>query len=308
MTAARNLLWALMAAFPLAGLAVSAGAQETPWEAMPEMPDQAPLPQPKPTLGKLLPPAPAEPIQAPLPAPEPSIGKLLPPEPAPAEPSQAPLPSPKPSSGKLMPPESAPAAPEQAPAPVQAPAQAPSADAAVPSEEMLCRERLAALGVAFEPRPPVNDGESCAIPRPLWITRLGREVEMAPGGLMSCRLAEASAAWTQAAVVEARRVLGKELEALGQASTYVCRPRRSSGKMSEHATGDALDIASFAFADGSRLAVAPGLTGKEAEFLAAVRQAACGAFTTVLGPGSDADHADHLHLDVAERGSGPFCQ
>ena len=30
-----------------------------------------------------------------------------------------------------------------------------------------------------------------------------------------------------------------------------------------------------------------------------VRTAACGWFTTVLGPGSDAAHTDHLHVDIA---------
>lgn len=281
MASARTLLCALAAALPLAGLGTGAGAQETPELSVPVTPDRAPLPAPKPT-----------------------VGRLLPPEPVPSEPEQPPLPSPRPTVGKLLPPEPA----QAAPAPSPAPAAPPAAGTRLSAEERLCRERLGALGVAFEPRPPVDDGESCAIPHPLWVTRLGREVELAPGGLMTCELAEAAAAWAQAAEVEARRILGQELEALGQASTYVCRPRRSSGKMSEHATGEALDIASFSFADGSRLSVAPGLTGKEAEFLNAVRQAACGAFATVLGPGSDADHADHLHFDVAERQSGPFCQ
>ena len=35
----------------------------------------------------------------------------------------------------------------------------------------------------------------------------------------------------------------------------------------------------------------------------AVRQAACGWFTTILGPGSDASHGDHLHVDLQMHGA-----
>jgi hypothetical protein len=34
-----------------------------------------------------------------------------------------------------------------------------------------------------------------------------------------------------------------------------------------------------------------------------VQTAACGWFTTVLGPGSDEAHADHLHVDMAPHGT-----
>jgi hypothetical protein len=47
----------------------------------------------------------------------------------------------------------------------------------------------------------------------------------------------------------------------------------------------------------------------EAKFLDALRKAACGPFKTVLGPGSDADHALHFHFDLApRRHGGTFCQ
>ncbi|HKD27934.1 MAG TPA: extensin family protein [Xanthobacteraceae bacterium] len=35
----------------------------------------------------------------------------------------------------------------------------------------------------------------------------------------------------------------------------------------------------------------------------AVRSAACGWFTTVLSPGADAAHTDHLHVDMAQHGT-----
>jgi hypothetical protein len=47
--------------------------------------------------------------------------------------------------------------------------------------------------------------------------------------------------------------------------------------------------------------------GRQGKILKAIRRAACGPFTTVLGPGSDRFHRDHLHLDTA-RGRGPYCK
>ena len=42
----------------------------------------------------------------------------------------------------------------------------------------------------------------------------------------------------------------------------------------------------------------------EAAFQRALNALACLYFTTVLSPGSDAAHQDHLHLDVIKRRSG----
>ena len=99
------------------------------------------------------------------------------------------------------------------------------------------------------------------------------------------------------------------LVSIDQASAYVCRPRHGTEKLSEHAFGNALDIATFELADGRRIGVRAEATGAEATFLGQVRKAACGPFTTVLGPGSDADHALHFHIDLAMRRPGSaFCR
>lgn len=76
--------------------------------------------------------------------------------------------------------------------------------------------------------------------------------------------------------------------------------------MSAHGRGLALDIAGFGFADGRRFRVADhaGLEPAMALFLRGLRRAACGSFLTVLGPGSDSFHEDHLHLDLEQHGSG----
>lgn len=100
---------------------------------------------------------------------------------------------------------------------------------------------------------------------------------------------------------------------MNHGSTYVCRRRNNkpTGKLSHHAWGNAIDIMSFEFDTGAPIRIKPRKrTGTSAEaFQRAVRYGACMTFTTVIGPGTDAAHANHLHLDVAKRrGDWRLCQ
>lgn len=72
--------------------------------------------------------------------------------------------------------------------------------------------------------------------------------------------------------------------------------------MSAHGRGLAIDIAWFDFEGGRRESVSVPGDATIARYVQTLRRAACGWFTTVLGPGSDAAHADHLHLDLERRG------
>jgi len=78
-----------------------------------------------------------------------------------------------------------------------------------------------------------------------------------------------------------------------------------SAHISEHAFGNALDIAAFTLADGRRIAVKDGWRGlpEEQGFLRDVQAAACQQFSTVLAPGSNVYHYDHIHVDLMRRAS-----
>ncbi|MCO6049888.1 extensin family protein [Mesorhizobium sp. RP14(2022)] len=181
----------------------------------------------------------------------------------------------------------------------------------MPETEKACRARLKGLGAEFEDRPAEGDTEAgCSMPFPILLTRLTKEVKVEPGALLNCATAEAAATFTISTLQPlSREVMTSDLVSLSQASAYVCRPRHGTNKLSEHAFGNALDIGSFSFADKTELSVSPVPGDKGEEFLREVRKRACGPFKTVLGPGSDADHATHLHLDLAERkNGGTFCQ
>src|SRR6185312_5187225 len=75
---------------------------------------------------------------------------------------------------------------------------------------------------------------------------------------------------------------------------------------SEHAFGNALDIAAFTLADGRRISVQDGWRGgpEEQGFLRDVQAAACDQFSTVLAPGSNVYHYNHIHVDLRRRRAG----
>jgi hypothetical protein len=100
----------------------------------------------------------------------------------------------------------------------------------------------------------------------------------------------------------ARAYFGSRVVEIRQIASYGCRTRNSRGvAMSEHAFGNALDVAAFRLADGREVNVYRhwwrGPPAARA-FLQAAFAGACAEFYTVLGPGSDAYHANHFHLDL----------
>ncbi len=88
-----------------------------------------------------------------------------------------------------------------------------------------------------------------------------------------------------------------------KSGSYACRGRNGarSGRLSEHSFGNAVDVSAFRLADGREVTIVRGWRGApdEQEFLREVFVGACRYFTTVLGPGADAFHYDHFHLDLA---------
>ncbi|WP_245431959.1 extensin family protein [Aminobacter aminovorans] len=182
--------------------------------------------------------------------------------------------------------------------------------ATMPIEETACRTRLKVLGAEFEEHAKQSDADGCALPFPLKLKRLSRSIDIKPDAIINCATAETSARFAANVISPAAKTaFGEALTVVNQASAYVCRPRNGTRKLSEHAFGNALDIARFTLSGGTAIDVEPAPPDKNAKFLDAVRKAACGPFKTVLGPGSDADHAQHLHFDLAPRkNGGTFCQ
>ncbi|MEL6979329.1 MAG: extensin family protein [Pseudomonadota bacterium] len=157
-----------------------------------------------------------------------------------------------------------------------------------------------------------DDGGGCMIANPVAVAEIAG-VSLSPLAVLNCQMAQSVAAWVETAAKPAARALMKaELAEITHVSAYVCRRRnsRASGRLSLHATGDALDFAAFAFKGGARVEVRSGWDGTDAAgaaFLREIWRSACGPFSTVLGPESDVFHRDHFHVDIAPR-RAPYCR
>lgn len=173
-----------------------------------------------------------------------------------------------------------------------------------------CLQRLTGIGVRFESRPPVKEN-SCGIDNPVLVSVLPNGISVVPPSLMGCPMAESIARWVSEAVApEAERQFQNAATKLLIGTSYQCRDQRSGTKLSEHAFGNGLDVMGFEFVKRTPLTIGSHPeNSSEATFQAAIRKAACPIFNTVLGPGSDADHGDHLHLDLRQRkGDYRICQ
>lgn len=180
-----------------------------------------------------------------------------------------------------------------------------------PAQSSSCLQELEDAGViAVRAADFVSSGQ-CIVDGPVTVeavdTHNGR-IGLPARPILECRFAAVLGAWLKEVVSPvAASLLGSPVDALVTGPGYQCRERQE-GKLSEHALGKAIDIAEVRLFDGRRILLASLLDaeGAEVEFLRAVSASACGYFTTVLGPGSDAAHTDHLHVDVAKRKTAEY--
>jgi hypothetical protein len=184
----------------------------------------------------------------------------------------------------------------------------PAVDNQQPSSDRACIERLHRLDVRISLRPTVQQGE-CGIAEPVMLDGLDGGPTLQPTPMLSCSAAEMLARWLREAVLpETVASTGEKVARLSVAGSYECRSRNrvEGAPMSEHALGNALDLAGVELTSGRVLSVAPGSSAPAAEidWAKSVRRSACSYFSTVLGPGADPEHHDHLHLDVKARSNG----
>ncbi len=165
------------------------------------------------------------------------------------------------------------------------------------------------LGIPLD---DINGGSSggCGISDPVKLYAVGG-VKLTSQPRINCRTATALRSWLNGSAQDAARDEGVLITDVKVVASYACRRRnnRPSGKPSEHARGNAVDIAAFTLSDGSEISVSDDWSGsKYSGLMQALHRTACGPFGTVLGPKSDRYHLDHFHFDVAEYRSGPYCR
>jgi hypothetical protein len=200
---------------------------------------------------------------------------------------------------------------ELVPTPQQAAPSVPAEVADQPKPEVphsdvgQCLAKLREGGWEADAAKATADNAACTVDEPVILKRLrfisNRSVAFPDTPVVACRFAERVGRWVSDLVVPmiAGR-LGTELKAFRTGPGFECRNRNRSaaGKLSAHAVGLAIDVAGFDLVNGERLLVTELENGSKAAVLRGLRTGYCGWYTTILGPGTDAAHASHWHLDI----------
>jgi hypothetical protein len=179
-----------------------------------------------------------------------------------------------------------------------------------------CEKMLDGLDIIWRPDQPIGEPGGCGTPAPIAVVEVA-QIRIDPPATVNCDFARALNDWLSRSVQpQAKRQVGASIVGIHNASSYACRRRNNatSGKLSEHAKANALDIAAFDFGRKAEITIAGGtggflqkigLSGK-GNFMTAVRKSACQYFNTVLGPGADRYHGDHFHVDLMTLRPGRF--
>jgi hypothetical protein len=160
-----------------------------------------------------------------------------------------------------------------------------------------------------EQQPPFGEPEPLGPPRAPTVTGSIGPVTVKPAATLACPIVSVLDQWISGAVQPAAlKWFHQPVVEIKQISAYSCRGMNGNpnAHISEHAFGNALDVAEFDLADGHKVSVQYGWHGapEEQGFLHDVQAAACQEFTTVLAPGANVYHYNHIHVDLMRRRNG----
>ena len=171
--------------------------------------------------------------------------------------------------------------------------------------------------VFVQPMSPLGGRGSCGLEHPFKVSAVfNGGVAVSPPAIIDCPMTASIDRWlTRSVQPAAQAYFRSRVVEIRQIASYGCRTRDNLGvKLSEHAFGNAIDVAAFRLADGREISVARDWWrggASERAFLQAAFAGACAEFYTVLGPGSDAYHFNHFHLDLLltnTRNGRHYCQ
>jgi hypothetical protein len=187
------------------------------------------------------------------------------------------------------------------------PDRAAAAAVSGPVTASACQLRLAKLAV-FKPLPMLIGAGECgavdAVVLDSIILADKAKVAVSPPATLRCSMAEAVALWLREDVAPAVLKLGAPLRGLDNFDSYECRTRNRvpGATLSEHGRANAIDVRAFKLANGKVIGLTDVNVAKD--WRDGIRATACDRFSTVLGPGSDGHHEEHIHVDLAERHGG----
>ena len=136
-----------------------------------------------------------------------------------------------------------------------------------------------------------------------------RQVSVKPAAILRCAMASALADWIRTDIAPLAAGLGSTISDLDNFDSFECRGRNRivGARLSEHGRANALDVRALKLANGRSISLTDRTVPRELR--ETVLHSVCARFSTVLGPGSDWYHEDHIHLDLMERrGNYRICQ
>jgi hypothetical protein len=215
--------------------------------------------------------------------------------------SAVPLPKPRPAEASAAEPDR-PAAGKQGPAETAKPAEQAAPAAPEPSA---CRVALTDA-IAIAPSiPDIKGAGGCGGEDLVRLEAIvlpdKRQVSVKPAAILRCAMASALADWIRTDIAPLAERLGSTVSDLDNFDSFECRGRNRivGARLSEHGRANALDVRAFKLANGRSISLTDRTVPRELR--ETVLHSACARFPTVLGPGSDWYHEDHIHLDLMER-------
>jgi len=166
---------------------------------------------------------------------------------------------------------------------------------------VLCDQVLKTSGLRVSHQADTPADAACPLRNTLRVQ--GADVALSSSFLASCPLAVAFALFERHSLQPAAQaVFGQAVTRVDHLGSFACRNmyNRAEGRLSQHASANALDIAGFRLADGRSISVLKDWSGEgdSARFLRQVRDGACDDFNVVLSPDYNAAHRNHFHLDM----------
>jgi hypothetical protein len=216
-------------------------------------------------------------------------------------PAAVPLPKPRPADAPAAEPDE-PAAAKPAPAETGKPAEQA---APTPPPPSACRLALTEA-IAIAPSiPDIHGPGGCGgedlVRLEAVVLPDKHLVSVKPAAILRCTMASAIADWVRSDIAPLASSLGSVISGLDNFDSFECRGRNRvlGAQLSEHGRANALDVRALKLANGQSISLTDRTVPRELR--ESVLHSVCARFTTVLGPGSDGYHEDHIHLDLMER-------
>ncbi len=178
------------------------------------------------------------------------------------------------------------------------------------AENACFAQRPFQLSAYIQPASEIDGPGICGLTRPLRVAALDDgAVSFSTTYTLDCSMVAELNQWLRDVVQpEAQARFGQRVVEIIGMGAYSCRGMNgvAGARISEHAFGNALDIGGFRLADGREISIVRDWTRGDDQaraFLQDVHMGACAHFTTVLGPGSNMFHYNHIHVDLAMHGN-----